>query len=455
MKKIVYSSLLTILLVSMGAEAKTQVDPEVALSMLTKQSEHFTQRVVHVAENVYTAVGYHGANTSMIVGTDGIIIIDTLMGPESAANALKAFRQYSDKPVKAIIYTHSHGDHTGGAKVFAGDSQVPIYSMANFAHDHGGDKNLNPLMQKRDIRQFGRALQKSEETNRGIAPAKTIDFDRGAGFLPATIKIAEESYTTTIAGIEIQMHAGAGETDDALFVWLPKEKVLFSGDNFYNAFPNLYAIRGTPYRNILIWSQSAEKMASFKPQFLVGGHTSPIIGEKEATTALQDYSDAIKSVYEQTIKGMNEGKNPNQIAHEVELPDNLKNKPYLIEFYGSVPHAVRAIYAGLIGWFDGNPTTLNPLDARTKANKMAHLAGGVNKLAQQLHVAIEDKEYQWALELADYLNQLPDTDKKIIIASKVKALRGLAAMEYNAPNRNYYLSYANELESGKLSEPWF
>jgi uncharacterized sulfatase len=446
---------ITLMLLAKAVSAATQVEPDLALEMLNKQERQFEQQVVQTADNVFTAVGFHGANTSMIVGHDGVIIVDTLMGPASAANAFKALREYSDKPVKAIIYTHSHPDHTGGASVFAGNDNPEIYAMAHFGSAHGVDVAINPIMVPRGIRQFGRKLTGREVTNRGLAPAGTIDHDRGKGHLPPTFKIDGDSYRINVAGIDIEMHAGPGETDDALFVWLPREKVLFAGDNFYHTFPNLYAIRGTAYRDVLKWSNSVAKMASLQPEYLVPGHTLPIKSKEASVGALQDYSDAIRSVYDQTVKGINQGKGPDLIAHKVELPAHLRNKPYLVEFYGTVSHAVRAIYAGLLGWFDGNPTTLNRLAPKVEAQKMAELAGGTSYLTEKMQTALTQKEFQWALELADHLKWLDDADKQLARKTRIKALRGLASREYNAPNRNYYLSYANELESGQLSQVWF
>lgn len=454
-KKILISTLIGFSLSCGVAYAGTQVEPKLALEMLNGQEEQFQQQIVKVSDNVYTAVGYHGANTSMIVGDDGVIIVDTLMGPESAANALKALRKYSDKPVKAIIYTHSHGDHIGGATAFAGNDNPEIYATKNFGSAEGVTKAVGPIKMKRGVRQFGRVLPQAEATNRGLAPAKTIDHDRGKGHLEPTFRMSGDSYKTTIAGIKIELHSISGETDDSLFIWLPEQKVLFAGDNFYQTFPNLYAIRGTAYRNVMNWSNSVAKMASFKPSFLVPGHTMPIIGQEKATTALNDYSEAIRSVYDQTVKGMNEGKSPNLIAHEVELPKHLQDKPYLTEFYGTVAHTTRAVYAGLLGWYDGNPTTLNPLSPKIEAEKMADLAGGTKNLSKQMQKALKNKEFQWALELSDHVKWLDDSDKKLARETKIAALRGLGAREYNAPNRNYYFSYANELESGKLSATWF
>jgi alkyl sulfatase BDS1-like metallo-beta-lactamase superfamily hydrolase len=440
---------------SASTYADTQVEPELALQMLHDQDRQFEQQVVQVAPNVFTAVGFHGANTSMIVGTDGVIIVDTLAGPSAASTAFAALREFSDKPVAAIIYTHSHGDHTGGASAFAGSDNPEIYAMASFGNSEGVNVDLAPISAVRNVRQFGRRLSAEESTNRGVAPAGTFDQDFSQGYLPPTFRITGDSYKTIVAGVNIEIHAGPGETDDALFVWLPDGKVLFSGDNFYQSFPNLYAIRGTGYRNVLDWSESVGRMAEFEPDRLVPGHTMPIVDSDSATTALGDYSEAIKSLYDQTVVGINQGKSPELIAQEVVLPAHLKDKAYLVEFYGTVPNAVRAIYAGLLGWYDGNPTTLNPLAPRVEAEQMADLAGGTANLTQAMLDAFAKEEFQWALELADQLKWLEDSDRELARQTKINALRGLAAREYNAPNRNYYLSYANELESGQLSELWF
>ncbi len=445
-------TLTALILFSSIATAGTQVEPERALQLLATQSQQFEKKVVQLTPNVFTAVGYHGATTSMIVGEDGVIIVDTLMGPASAAEALADFRKHSDKPVKAIIYTHSHGDHTGGAAAFMDQTEVEVYARDGFANATGTEPALRPLAMKRGTRQFGRKLPKHEQTNRGVAPAQTMDGDRGKGHIPPTILVGAESRALTIAGVAIEIHAAPGETDDAIFIWLPEEKVLFSGDNFYQSFPNLYAIRGTGYRDVMKWSKSVAKMATFEPEHLVGGHTMPISGKAAATSALQSYSDAIRYVYDQTVTGMNQGKSPDMIANEIQLVDS---PPHLTEFYGSVAHASRAIYAGLLGWYDGNPTNLNRLHPRDEAKNIARLAGGTKQLIRNMKSSMENGDYQWALQLADHLKWLEDGDRELARETKIAALRALGAREYNAPNRNYYLSYANELESGELIDIWF
>lgn len=435
--------------------AGTQMEPDQASKMLADQDKQFERKVVKVTENVYTAVGYHGANTSMVVGDEGIIIIDTLMGPTSAKEALDAFREISDKPVTAILYTHSHGDHIGGASAFAGEQKPAIYGTEHFGSAEGVTKAVDAVKMARGIRQFGRKLPDEQKTNRGVAPANTYDKDRGEGYLAPTVTVPADGMKTTISGVKLEFHPAPGETDDAMFIWLPEEKVLFAGDNFYHSFPNLYAIRGTAYRDVLKWSESVGTMATLQPEAVVPGHTMPILGREAATNALKNYSEAIRSVYVQTVQGINAGKSPELIAHEVELPEHLKDQSYLTEYYGTIHHAVRNIYVGLLGWYDGNPTTLNPLEPNIKARKLADLAGGTVALTNEMNAALETEDYQWALELSDHVKWLDEADVAQARKVKIAALRGLAAREYNAPNRNYYLSYAEGLESGKLSDIWF
>ena len=143
--------------------------PEKALEIIRSQDHHFDKpHVVKVADNVYTAVGFHGATTSMIVGSDGVVMIDSLMGPKSAKNAMDALRAASGVklPVKAIVYTHAHGDHTGGASAYieyASDkASVRIIGPEGMGDDTGGNADIRPLLMKRGQFQFGRGLPSSQ-----------------------------------------------------------------------------------------------------------------------------------------------------------------------------------------------------------------------------------------------------------------------------------------------------
>lgn len=413
---------------------------------LRRHTKEFSKELIKLSDSVYAAVGYDGSNASMIVGDEGVIIVDTLRALSAGEELARDFRAISDKPVKAIIYTHSHPDHIGGASAFAGDDNPSVYAQANFTRLTDKKPPVLTALKARGIRQFGRDLPDSELINRGIAPGRTPTKGVGKGYLPPDKTFEGKRLELKIAGIDIHLVAAPGETDDQLYVWLPNEKVLFSGDNYYKAFPNLYAIRGTPYRDVLSWARSVEEMSKLGADILVPGHTRPLSDGNLIRESMSDYSQAIFSIYEQTIAGINNGLTPDQIVEIVKLPDALAAKSNLREYYGAVAWSVRSIFSGYLGWFDGNPTNLFPLSNRQEAKRIARLSGGAEQLFNQLTLAIHEDDHQWTCQLADYLIALDGEHKKNAKKIKATSLRELAEQQLNAPARNYYLSSAMELE---------
>jgi alkyl sulfatase BDS1-like metallo-beta-lactamase superfamily hydrolase len=413
----------------------------------------FKKEIIPVTDSVFTAVGYAASTSSMIVGDDGVIIIDTTQGTGSAREILAEFQKITPKPIKAIIYTHGHRDHVSGARVFMSEGNKPeIYARSNLFNPLDDD-NLDKtgpfkILQKRTVRQYGIRVLKphTEKISMGLGPAVFNNEGLGEGFVPPTRTFDGDQMSITECGIKIELHKAPGETDDHLFVWLPEQKVLFCGDNFYQTFPNLYAIRGTVYRDFNLWADSLDQMTRFPIAHLVPGHTRPLAGEK-AIQALSDYRDAIRYIIAKSAEGMNKGLTPDELVDYVKLPEKLAEKSYLQEFLGTVPWSVRAYFSGTLGWFDGNPTHLFPTSPAKRAQHLADIAGGENGLFNQLKKAITDCEHQWAAELADMV-MLLGTHEKEAKKLKVKALVALADLQTSAIARNYYLAYAKELING-------
>ncbi|MBK8506729.1 MAG: alkyl/aryl-sulfatase [Saprospiraceae bacterium] len=416
---------------------------------LKGQSAEFTPEIVKLNENVYVAVGYDGSNASMVIGVDGVVIIDALRALGAAEKVAEQFREISRKPVKALIYTHGHEDHTGGASAFIEDSKdVQIIARVGFKDELQEHSPVEPILKQRNARQFGRDLLAKDVINRGVGPGNTSSDRVGKGYIAPNTTF-NDSVFLTIAGIDIELYAANGETNDALFVWIPGLETLFTGDNYYKSFPNLYAIRGSQYRDVKSWGESIQKMNTFPVEYLVPGHTRPLSGNAAVHHNLENYSSAILSVYRQTIDAMNKGYTLQQTVDSVRLADSLINQPNLQEFYGSVPWGVRSIFLHYVGWFDGNPTNLYPLSSRQEAKYIIELAGGESKMLAQLNEAVKEGKYQWGLQLADYLLQI-DFEPTIVISAKIKLLRNLAAQQINAPARNYYLAYSYEMEKNSM-----
>ena len=413
---------------------------------LIAHSEEFKKELITVTDGVHVAVGYALANSILIEGENTNIIIDTT-GTEETAREVKAlFDAINPNPVESIIYTHNHADHTYGATVFAEGSSPDIYAHSTteiyLSRVIG---ILRPIISSRSNRMFGNALPKEQVENNGIGPFLEIGRDgRKPGLLYPT-KTFTDQIEFEAAGHKIQLFHAPGETNDQLFVWLPEKKALFPGDNFYKTFPNLYTIRGTPYRDLVGWVNSIDMMRYLEPEYLVPSHTRPIVGKEKINTLLTTYRDAIQFVHDQTVRLINLGLDPNEIAEQLVLPKHLGDSPYLKEFYGTPAWSAKNVFSGYLGWFDGNPSTLKPLPLKDEAEKMIQLSGDWDSLFKVAEDAFLTDDFQWSLQLTDYLlRSRPDDQKTKLL--RQSALEGLGSQESNPNSRYYYLSSAAQLD---------
>ena len=413
---------------------------------LIAHSDEFKRELITVTDGVHVAVGYALANSILIEGEKTNIIIDTTGSEETATEVKDMFDAINSNPVETIIYTHNHADHTYGATVFAEGSNPDIYAHSTteiyLSRVIG---ILRPIISSRSNRMFGNALPKEQVENNGIGPFLEIGRDgRKPGLLYPT-KTFTDQIEFEAAGHKVQLFHAPGETNDQLFVWLPEKKVLFPGDNFYKTFPNLYTIRGTPYRDLVGWVNSIDLMRYLEPEYLVPSHTRPIVGKENINTLLTTYRDAIQFVHDQTVRLMNLGLDPNEIAERLVLPKHLGDSPYLKEFYGTPEWSAKNVFSGYLGWFDGNPSSLKPLPLKDEAEKIIQLSGDWNSLFKVAEDAFLVNDFQWSLQLTDYLlRSRPDDQKTKLLRKSV--LEALGRKESNPNSRYYYLSSAAQLD---------
>ncbi len=412
---------------------------------LRASSAEFRRDVIGVTDGVFVAVGYSASNVALIQGEGGSIIVDTSANPVDARAIVAAFGERLRRPVLAIVYTHNHPDHSGGATVFAGDDGPEIWGherlvraeaeIARGARD-GGDA-------------FGTALPDALFINAGIQR----EYGRATphtreGFLPPTRTFAGAETTIEAGGVRLRLIHTPGELAENIAVWIPALRVLLPGDDFYKAFPNLSPLRGVRLRPPERWIASLETMIGLGAEYLVQGHMRPVLGREAVREALTVYRDAIGTILDQTLAGIRAGKTPDELVAEVRLPPALAQSPYLAEYYGSVAWTVRGIYADCVGWFDGNATNIAPLAPAERAARMLTMVGGVDNMLARAREAVAAGAFQWAAELADFVLAV-DAGNGDARRIKAVALTELGERQINATARNYYLTSARFLLDGQ------
>ncbi|WP_370305332.1 alkyl sulfatase dimerization domain-containing protein [Sinimarinibacterium flocculans] len=446
---------LSVLLIGVAGCRQEAPPPAVTVASpeaLRAHSAEFEQGVFEVTDGVHVAIGFGIANSILLEGDDGVIIVDTMETAESARVVLAAFREITDKPVKALIYTHSHPDHIGGARVFAeGNDAIPVYAHRDVVRNMEKTSiELQTAITRRSLRMYGSYLPEDEHINVGLGPRVDIHDGSTISVMRPTQEF-DDRLEQTIAGIRFELVHAPGETEDQLFVWLPDRRILLPGDNIYKAFPNLYTIRGTAYRDPRQWADSIDAMRALGAEYLVPSHTRPVVGAARIDALLTEYRDGIRYVYDQTLRMINQGLTPDEIAARIRLPAHLADAGYLAQFYGKPTWSARSIFAGNLGWYDGNPSTLQPLPPDDEAARWAELAGGLDALAQRVIDAQAAGEHQWALQLSDHVLRL-QPQHAAVREARIRALRALGEVEANPNARNWYLMAAREL-AGEFTLP--
>lgn len=403
----------------------------------------YQETVTQITETIWHVLGMGHSNAIFIEADTSVILIDTLDTLERGQKLRALIEEKTGKTVKTIIYTHGHPDHRGGAGAFS-DLKPEIIAFAPAVPVLAKTGQIHDILMLRGARQFGYSLRDEENICQGIGIREGMVYGEHRAFVPPTVIYHEERVDRVIDGVSLQLVRLPGETDDQAAIWLPDAKVLCCGDNYYGCWPNLYAIRGSQYRDIAGWVNSLDKLLSYPAEYLLPGHTAPLCGADEIQTVLGAFRDSIAWVLDQTLTGMNEGKDMDTLASEIRLPKQYADLPFLQEHYGCVEWTVRAIFTGYVGWFDGNPTRLHPLPPDGHARKMIALMGGAETVLAAAEEALTGQDYQWCLELCD-LCMAEGQCAAEARRCKAQALKGIAKRETSANGRHYYQVCAAEL----------
>jgi alkyl sulfatase BDS1-like metallo-beta-lactamase superfamily hydrolase len=447
------------MLLSVGCTPKAlQVkEPLSSPDLLKRHCELIGQpRVERISEHVWVAIGYDLANEILIHTSEGNVIIDPLMSPRRGEPAKRDLLANAPAgPLKAIIYTHSHIDHIGGASIWAG-GDVPIWATDAFIdHFYKQYQVFLPIETIRGKRQFGDHASLADLPCNGIGRRTDIRASQEGAGVRLPTKTFSGMKTLNMGGLSIEMIEAHGETQDQLIVWIPQDKTMIAADNFYWAFPNLYTIRGTSPRPVDEWIKTIDTMRRLKPEHLVPCHTVPLHGEQDIQTTLTNYRDAIQWVRDEVIRGANKGYDLDTIAENIKLPPHLAGLHYTTEFYGQIDWSAKGIYTSNLGWFDGRPDKLYPMKATEAAKREIVLMGGPEKVMQLADQALQQKDFRWAVHLLAKLSDsgLAGGSMKSTLDEKLAVgYEGLASSLYNLNGRGYLLESAYELRHG-LEKP--
>lgn len=392
-------------------------------------------------------------NAIMIEGADGLIIVDTTIARAHAAVAAAAFREISDKPIVAVIYTHHHIDHVNGSDAFidaeaAARGEVAVIAAQNFLRELEDENQVTaPIMGLRALYMYGQLLdpQTDGRDYHVSCCGYSVGIGSGSGYVPPNRFVADRE-RLTIAGVELELFQTGGESASHMAVYLPQHDVLLAGDEIQGPnYPNLHSLRGTKPRDANRWVAAIDRMRDFNAEHLVPSHGQPVSGREAVDRVLTVYRDAIQYTHDQSLRLINKGYTPDQLAQSITLPEHLSLEPWTREMYGTVKHSVREFYVAYISWWNGDPAELDPLPRQEKARRLVALMGGRDRVLAEAEAAFNAGDSQWAAELTAYLVRLDDSDRQARYL-KAAALRRIGFATANTNWRGFYLTAARELE---------
>ena len=408
-----------------------------------------------VAEGVWVIGGYSLANTTVIEAEEGLIVYDTGDTKEEAEHIREAIRKISDKPIKVIIYSHSHYALGGGALVDNPDDVLVIghpklNETVQSSLQGGGSPSaipeVGPLMTSRVLIQFNNFMPTDGPD---AAFGGKLELGKPIAFLPAN-RTVEDGEVLDVLGIKMQFLTEYTSDDYNLTVYVP-EKGLVMNNFFWPGTPNIYSLRGGVYRDPLIWRDGLKVIRDLQPEILTNTHARAIVGKDEVMKRLTGYMDQLTLTYDQTLRGILAGMGPSDLRHAIYIPKHMQQIPENAQTYGETVHFPEAIYQYVIGWFDWDVTKLFKIAPKDEAERIVELMGGKDKVVAAAQKALDNQEYAWGAQVIQYVYLLEPTNQELRNL-KAELLRQMAYRTTGSIARAFLMTEALTLE-GKISYP--
>jgi alkyl sulfatase BDS1-like metallo-beta-lactamase superfamily hydrolase len=440
------------------AEAPATVDPS-----LWRQSRlNMNHGLFEVVPGVYQVRGLDIANMTLIEGERGVIVVDTLTSIEGARAAMELyFKHRGRRPVAAVIFTHTHTDHWGGARgVLEEDTlasgRVPIIAP-NLFMEHAVSENIiaGPAMLRRAQYQFGPFLAKGPRGQVDCGLGKSMAAGSIALLRPSDLIMATGD-KRTIDGLEFEFQmAPNSEAPAEMHFFIPHYQLLNLAENCTHNFHNLLPFRGADVRDALAWSKylgEALQMWGGKALAMCGQHHWPVWGVERIDTMIRQQRDLYKFAHDQTIRLMNHGLTATEIAETIRLPASLDGAWHARGYYGHIRHNVKAIYQKYLGWYDANPANLDPLPPVEAGKKYVEYMGGADAILERAAKDFAKGEFRFVAQAVSHL-VFADPDHQAARALLADTFEQLGYAAESATWRNAYLFGAQELRQGMPKAP--
>ncbi len=410
-----------------------------------------------VTERVYQVRGFDLANMTIVEGDTSLIVIDPLLAAETAHAALDLYyRHRPKKPVGTVIYSHGHADHYGGVKGVIGEAdvaagRVQVLAPSGFMETAVAENIVaGNAMNRRAQYQFGALLPPGPrgQVDTGLGKA----LARGAITLIApTGTIDRTMDRRVIDGVEIVFQLVPGsEAPAEMLMYFPQFRVLDMAEDMTHTMHNLYTIRGAEVRDGNLWSRYlSEALEAFgdRSDVVIAQHHWPVVGRDRVVDLLKKQRDLYKYINDQSLRLMNRGYTPAEIAETLRMPASLEREWSTRGYYGTLRHNARAVYQKYLGWYDANPANLNPLPPVEYARKTVEYMGGAEAVIARARDDFAKGEYRW---VATAMNQVVFADPANRAARELgaDALEQLGFQAEAGTWRNAYLVGAMELRDG-------
>lgn len=415
-----------------------------------------------VVPGLYQVRGLDLSVMSFIEGDAGVIVVDPLISKETAAAAAALYRRHrGDRPIVAVIHTHSHIDHFGGVQGIVTQAQVDAGEVAIIAPEglveHAVAENVyaGTAMGRRAGYMYGAALPRGARGAVGAGLGQTTSTGE-ATLLPPTLEITATGETHTIDGVEIEFQMAPGtEAPTEMHFYIPRYEALCMAENATHTLHNLLTLRGAVVRDPHVWSQYlTEAIERFgdRAQVVFASHHWPTWGNAEIVGFLGLQRDLYAYLHDQTLRMLNQGLTGAEIAEVIQLPPALESAWHARGYYGSVSHNVKAIYQRYMGWFDGNPARLWPHPPAALAERYVEAIGGIDRVVEVARAAYEAGDFRWAATLLDHA-VFADAGNDVVKALYADTLEQLGYGAENGTWRNFFLSGAAELRGGNFGTP--